>query len=150
MERLERRVAAENNVSVFVRDNVLPHISPDEPRLTKPALRSAVLDFCGQPDEFWAWCPSREDVISLNAPAPADAHARLWDWDLQLLRRLLDPWPEGWPTILCDLHGLADKTGIALPLNEVAHHPRHDALWNARVFELAAAGRGQVPFPRLE
>ena len=131
-------VAAKDAVSPFVRQHVLPHISADEPRLEPDALRSAIVAFCGRPDEFWAWCPTVDDLVSLDAPSAADAHARLWDWDFQLLRHLVDPWPDEWPTTLCDLQGLADRAGITLPENPAAHHPRHDALWNLRVFEAAA------------
>jgi hypothetical protein len=33
-------------------------ISPDEPRLSMAQMKSAVVDFCGQVDEFWAWIPT--------------------------------------------------------------------------------------------
>jgi hypothetical protein len=135
---LNAEVAADDAVSALVRSNVLPHVGPDEPRLTPDALRNAILDFCGCPDEFWAWCPTPEDLVSLDAPAPADTHARLWDWDFQLLRSVVDPWPHKWPVSLCDLHALATRTGITLPENPPAHHPRYDALWNLRVFQVAA------------
>ena len=34
--------------------------------------------------------------FDLGRDAP-DIYARYRDWDLQMLRSLVDPWPEGWP-----------------------------------------------------
>jgi hypothetical protein len=33
-------------------------ITPDEPRLTNQEPATAVVDFCGKVDEFWAWIPT--------------------------------------------------------------------------------------------
>lgn len=140
---LDAEAAADDCVSPFVRTAVLPHIRPEEPRLRRDELRRAIINFCGSPDEFWAWCPTPDDLVSLDAPTGAEPlHARLWDWDFQLLREAVDPWPDAWPTSLCDLQALAARTGVTLPENPSAHHPRHDALWNLRVYELAASGGG--------
>ncbi len=102
--------------------------------MRRDELRGAIINFCGCPDEFWAWRPTADDLVSLDAPTDAEPlHARLWDWDFQLLRKVVDPWPDAWPTSLCDLQALAARTGVALPENPSAHHPQHDALWNLRV-----------------
>ena len=37
-------------------------ITPDEPRLTNKAIATAVIDFCGNVDEFWAWIPTMKSV----------------------------------------------------------------------------------------
>ncbi|MCO8129428.1 hypothetical protein NHL50_19675 [Acidimicrobiia bacterium EGI L10123] len=114
----------------------------EEPRLGGDDLSEAIRDFCGDVDEFWAWCPTVEEL----AGPPFDlgdeaeqAHRRYWDWDLQLLRRLVSPWPDGWPTGLCDLNAAVRSAGITPPPNESAHHPRGDASWNAAVFRLLQA-----------
>ena len=35
-------------------------ITPDEPRMSRQQLAAAIVDFCGDVDEFWAWIPSVE------------------------------------------------------------------------------------------
>ena len=35
-------------------------ITLDEPRMSRAQLAAAVVDFCGQVDEFWAWIPTVE------------------------------------------------------------------------------------------
>jgi hypothetical protein len=63
-------------------------------------------------------------------------HAQYWDWDLQLLRQIVSPWPEGWPRTLNDACARAMELGQRLPVNELPHHPRSDALWLRRVVAL--------------
>lgn len=139
---LSAEALADGAVSPFVEAFVLPHITPDEPRLTRHELREAIIDFCGCPNEFWAWCPTSSDLMNFDAlpEEPQQLHAQFWDWDFQLLRRVVDPWPDGWPRSLCDVQGLAVQNRVALPENPRAHHPVHDALWNREVVRLAAGG----------
>jgi hypothetical protein len=47
-----------------------------------------------------------------------------WDWDLQLLKTVVSPWPSEWPAQLCDLRALVDEVGLVPPSNVAAHHPR--------------------------
>jgi hypothetical protein len=131
-------VAIDDHASQFTRDVVVPQMTVDEPRLGGHALSEAIRRFCGDVDEFWAWCPTVEDLAAAFGLADAanDAHRRYWDWDLQLLQRTLAPWPDGWPIRLHDLHAAATAAGVTPPANTSAHHPRHDALWNVRVFEM--------------
>ena len=35
-------------------------ITPDEPRMSRAQIAAAVVDFCGDVDEFWAWIPTVE------------------------------------------------------------------------------------------
>jgi hypothetical protein len=133
--------------SEFTRSHVLPRLTADEPRLDRVELAAGVVDFCGHVDEFWAWCPSEQDLIALDLPATeaAEAWRRYWDWDFQLLRRLVSPWPDGWPTECRDLHRAATALRTALPPNPNAHHPAADAQWNADVFK--ALGGAEHPDP---
>lgn len=119
----------EAHFSDFVRDVVEPLIPADEPRLGCNDLARAIVEFCAGVDEFWAWCPTPE-LLSQAFGLGEDAgrvFARYWDWDLQLLKRTVYPWPEGWPQELCDLHRAALDRRIEVPPNEYAHHPRSDA-----------------------
>lgn len=134
-------VAIDDHASDFTRRVVAARMTPDEPRLPQDKLASAIQEFCGAPDEFWAWCPTVEllaDFFGLGDEAPS-AFARFWDWDLQLLRRVVTPWPAGWPTALLDLNALARQARVAPPRNDSAHHPRDDALWNREVYRLIEA-----------
>ena len=96
------------------------------------------MEFCADVDEFWAWCPTTanlSEVFALGEEADI-AYNQYWDWDLQLLKRAVNPWPEGWPEGLHDLHCVVRKRRIEVPPNECAHHPRSDALWDLHVWEL--------------
>jgi len=131
-------LAIDDHASEFTRDVVVPRMTPEEPRLRGHELSEAIRRFCGDVDEFWAWCPTVEVLAGLFGlgDAASDAHRQYWDWDLQLLRRAVSPWPDGWPTRLHDLNAAARAAGVMPPTNESAHHPRADALWNVRVFKL--------------
>ena len=136
-------VAVDVHASDFTRRVVMLRMPEDEPRLNRTELDAAIRDFCGSPDEFWAWCPSVETLaiaFDLGEHAPA-ARELYWGWDLQLLRRVVDPWPASWPTQLHDLNEAARAAGIRLPPNNSGHHPRFDALWNRSVFRLLQAAQ---------
>ncbi len=131
-------VTIESHLSEFVRNVIVPMIPADEPRLGHSEMSRAIVDFCGEVDEFWAWCPTPEvlsDVFALGEEATT-AYDRYWDWDFQLLKRVVDPWPNGWPRELHDLNRVVRERGIEVPPNEHAHRPRSDALWDLRVWEL--------------
>jgi hypothetical protein len=112
-------------------------ISPDDLRLPGEEIASGVVEFCGAVDEFWAWIPTLErfaDWFGLGADA-ADIYARYRDWDLQVLRSLVDPWPEGWPTRVLDLNAAAVEAGVALPPRAANHlNPEVHAAWNRELF----------------
>ncbi len=131
-------VSTEAHLSGFVRDFVVPLIPADEPRLERRELSTAIVEFCAEVDEFWAWCPTPTmlaEVFALGERA-GSAYDRYWDWDFQLLKRAVDPWPEAWPQVLHDLHGVVRERCIEVPPNEHAHDPRSDALWNLHVWGL--------------
>jgi hypothetical protein len=123
--------------SDFVRTQVLPQIPAEEPRLHRGDLAALVLNFCGEVDEFWAWFPSRDDLIGFGVEeaAAGELLRRLGDWDYQLLRQIVGQAADAWPRECRDLHALADAAGIALPDNPRAHHPVHDAAWGRQVYE---------------
>lgn len=114
-------------------------ITPDEPRLTKAEIAAAVIDFCGDVHEFWAWVPTLERVaewFDLGEEA-AEVYAGYWDWDLQVVRSLVQPWPNGWPDRLLDLNAAAVEAGVEIPPRAANHlHPRVHAEWNRELFEL--------------
>lgn len=120
-------------------------ITPDEPRLAKADLAAAVIEFCDHVDEFWAWIPTLESFagwFGLGEEA-AEIYSRYWDWDLQMLRRLVQPWPDGWPDRLSDLNQAAVEAGVEIPPRAVNHlHPRVHAEWNRELFERIRTSRG--------
>ena len=119
-------------------------ISPDEPRLPRDEIAAGIVEFCGDVDEFWAWIPTRESVaefFNLGEDA-ADLYDRYWDWDLQVIRTLVEPWPDGWPYTLRDLNAAATNAGVAIPPRAKNHlHPRVHAEWNRDLFQLIRAAR---------
>jgi hypothetical protein len=114
-------------------------ITPDEPRLTTQELAAAITNFCGDVDEFWAWIPtlaSFSEWFGLGEEAAA-MYAKCWDWDLQMVQALVQPWPDGWPERLLDLNAAAVEAGVAVPPRAANHlHPRVHAEWNRELFEL--------------
>ena len=114
-------------------------ITPDEPRLTREQLAAAVIDFCGEVDEFWAWIPTRERFATFFGLGEEGAglYAKYWDVDLQMVRSLVRPWPDGWPSRLLDLNAAAVEAGVEVPPRAVNHlHPRVHVEWNRKLFEL--------------
>ncbi len=121
-------------------------ITPDEPRLTRAAIAAAVIDFCGAVDEFWAWVPTFERFAEWSGlgDEAAAVYAKHWDVDLQMVRSLVQPWPDGWPDRLLDLNAAAIEAGVELPPRAVNHlHPRVHAEWNREVFKLIRASRAR-------
>lgn len=122
----------------FISD-VFQVIAPDEPRLTNEELAASVIDFCGDVEEFWAWIPTIErfsDWSGLGEDA-ADVYAKFWDWDLQMVRSLVQPWPDGWPVRLLDLNAAAVEAEVEIPPRMPNHlHPRVHAEWNRELFKL--------------
>lgn len=119
-------------------------IAPDEPRLTNQELATAVKEFCGEVNEFWAWVPTRERFVEwfgLDEEVEA-LYTNYWDVDLQMLRALVQPWPASWPTRLLDLNAAAVEAGVSIPPRAENHlHPRVHAEWNRELFELIHASR---------
>lgn len=123
-------------------------ISPTEPRISRADLATAVLDFCGQVDQFWSWIPTVESFaqfFGLQQDEAARLFHRFWDVDLQMLKSLVQPWPAGWPGRLCNLQDAAVAAGVEIPPRAVNHlHPRVHAEWNRSLFErIRAAGGGR-------
>jgi len=112
-------------------------ITPDEPRLTTAELAAAVAEFCGDVDEFWAWIPTMERVaefFDLGEEA-GELYAKYWDFDLQMVRSLVRPWPDGWPNELLDLNAAAVDAKVELPPRAENHiHPRVHVEWNRELF----------------
>jgi hypothetical protein len=120
-------------------------IAPDEPRLSRQQLQAAVLDFCGDVHEIWAWVPSLQSFAAWSglADQAADVFERCWDVDLQMLLALVDPWPPTWPGSLHNLHTAAAAWGVEIPARAPNHlHPRVHAEWNRQLFERIRAAGG--------
>lgn len=114
-------------------------ITPTEPRLTHKELAAAIIDFCGDVDEFWAWIPSLEDFSEWSGlgEEAADVYAKYWNVDLQMIQALVQPWPSSWPNRLLDLNAAAVEAGVKVPARAANHlHPRVHAEWNRELFEL--------------
>lgn len=119
-------------------------IDRDEPRLPRAELAKAVMEFCGDVDEFWVWIPTLESFAQwagLGVEAPR-LYAKSRDVDLQMLRSLVQPWPGHWPDRVHDLNAAAREAGVGIPPRAVNHlHPRVHAEWNRKLFELIQASR---------
>lgn len=117
-------------------------ITPDEPRLTNAEIAAAVVSFCGDVEEFWAWIPTMErfaEWFGLGEEA-ADIYAKYWDWDLQMMHSLIQPWPKGWPDRLLNLNAAAVEAGVAIPSRAENHlHPRVHAEWNRELYRRISA-----------
>lgn len=144
-------VAAEVDLGPLVNGQIVPLIPVDEPRLDRHELAAAVIEFCGDVDEFWAWIPTMESVaewFGLGVEA-SDLYSRYWDVDLQQLQALVDPWPESWPNRLFDLNAAARESGVEIPDRRSDHlNPRVHAEWNCRLFEMIVRAREGSPLPR--
>ena len=117
-------------------------ISPEEPRMDRARLAAEVLDFCGEVTEFWAWIPTEDrfaQFFGLGEEAP-DLFNRFWNIDLQMLQKLVRPWPTGWPNRLLDLNKAAEAAGVEIPSRAANHlHPRVHAEWNRSLFQSISA-----------
>jgi len=119
-------------------------ITPDEPRLANEEIAAAVVDFCGDVDEFWAWVPTMKSFSEWSGlgKQAAEVYAKCWDVDLQMVRSLVQPWPDGWPNRLLDLNAAAVEAGVKVPSRAVNHlHPRVHAEWNRELFKLIRTSR---------
>ena len=121
-------------------------ITREEPRLSRPQLAQALVNFCRDVDEFWAWVPTVDSFarwFGLGDEAP-ELYRRCWDIDLQMIRALVSPWPAGWPERLNDLQRAAVAAGVQPPARAVNHlHPRVHAEWNRQLFTLIRAAQGE-------
>ena len=137
-------VSAEVDIERFADREIVRLIPADEPRLGRRELAEAVVEFCGDVDEFWAWIPTMESVaewFGLGAEA-ADLYAQYWDVDLQMLQSLVEPWRDRWPRRLFDLNAAALEAGVDLPVRRPDHqNPRVHVLWNRQLFQLILKSR---------
>jgi hypothetical protein len=120
-------------------------LMPDHaPRLGRADFGAAIMEVCGDVDEFWAWIPSMEGVAAwfgLGDEA-ADLYDRYWDVDLQMLQSIVEPWPDHWPTSLCDLNAAAIEAGVAIPPRTPDHlNPEVHARWNCELFRRITESR---------
>ena len=71
---LSADVSTDTRFSQFVREVVVPLIPAHEPRLRRADLSAAIVEFCADVDEFWAWCPTPatlSEVFALGEAAAA-------------------------------------------------------------------------------
>jgi hypothetical protein len=72
----------------------------------------------------------------------AGLYAKHRDVDLQMVRSLVQPWPDGWPDRLHDLNAAAVEAGVEVPPRAVNHlHPRVHTEWNRELFKLIRMSR---------
>lgn len=119
-------------------------IDRDEPRISRQHLAQAVLDFCGDVDEFWAWVPTIEIFAEYSrlGDQALEVFQKCWDVDLQMLKALISPWFARWPNELNDLNRAAAAAGVQIPTRAANHlHPRVHAEWNRKLFGLIQVGR---------
>lgn len=131
-------VSADVDLQELVGSELVQLIPADEPRLGHAELAAAVVEFCRDVDEFWAWIPAIESVANWFGLGTevSGLYARYWDVDLQMLQLLVEPWPEKWPSRLFDLNAAAMEAGVDIPDRSPDHlNPRVHALWNRRLFQ---------------
>lgn len=117
---------------------LLQLVSPDEQRLTNKEIAAAVMNFCGNVDEFWAWIPTMERFAEWFSPGEEaeDLYGHHWDVDLQMARSLVQPWPNGWPDRLLDLNVAAVEAGVEIPRRaENNLHPHAHTQWNRELYK---------------
>jgi hypothetical protein len=119
-------------------------IDRDEPRMSRQHLAEAILDFCGDVNEFWAWVPTLESFAEYSrlGNQASEVYRQCWDVDLQMLKALISPWPARWPNELNDLNRAAAAAGVQTPPRATNHlHPRVHAEWNRQLFGLIQVAR---------
>lgn len=103
-----------SRASQWVCDNVLPHLSGGDVRVTRYALASRIKAFAGAKPEFWAFYAS-------------------YDWVAlcQIFGTMMDL-PQGWPMWCRDLMQAAEAAGYPKQPDQPkdAHNALADALWN--------------------
>jgi hypothetical protein len=142
-------ISAEADIDPSANDfvaGVFRLIAPNELRLSRAELAAAIVSFCGEVDEFWAWIPTLErfaEWFALGEEA-SGLFKQYWDVDLQMLRALVSPWPAGWPDRLHDLNAAATAAKVQLPGRAENHlHPRVHAEWNRQLFNIIREAQPQ-------
>lgn len=117
----------ESRAHDWLKENVLPYLSPSEERKTRSAIASEVLRFCdpaqyGKP-EFWGYY--------------ADFDWCVFCW---LFGAMIDL-PDGFPMYCRDIKQLADSKGNPrLPeQGKGEHHALEDARWNLKALHFLEA-----------
>ena len=98
----------------WVKENVLPHLTPKEEWKTREQIKKEILEFCGKKPEFWA------------------NHAS-YDWVVfcQLFGPMVDL-PEGYPTYCMDIKQLEVELGVKKDQLPKQEGTVHDALEDAK------------------
>ena len=145
---ISSEVQIDPSTNEFLHD-VFDLITPDEPRLRRKQIAAAVLDFCGEVDELWAWVPSRDRIkafFNLDEKGASEVFEKCWDVDLQMLKNLISPWPDNWPNELHDLNATAVDAGVKIPERSKNHlNPSVHIKWNRDLFKLISASRDVNP-----
>lgn len=127
---LESAEAALERANAFVREHVLPKLGPVEKRLSRAAMRQALLDFVGD---------DREPMFV------ADYAAYDWIALCQLFGTMSDL-PRHFPMFCLDLRQVlhfhparADSEDeiVRFGPSKLPHHALHDAIWLRNVWNLA-------------
>ena len=129
-------VVIDPQYSQYVAD-LMNLITSDVPRLPRTQLGPGIREFCDGVTEFWAWVPTLASFSEWSelGESAAAVYQRCKDIDLKMLRSVVTPWPESWPTELSDLNAAAAEVGAVLPARAPNHlHPRVHAEWNRQLF----------------
>ena len=109
-------------------------ITPDEPRLTNKGIAAAVIDFCGDVDEFWAWIPTMESFSEWSGlgKKPGSCTPSTGTWIFRWFNSSCSRWPDR----LLDLNAATvEARGRGSPRTVNHLHPRVHAEWNRELFE---------------
>lgn len=120
----------------WVKTNVLSKLDEHEPRYTKQAIKSKILDFCGSNPEFYAYYTAYDWVVFC-----------------QIFGKMIDL-PKGYPMLATDLKQEILRQGITKeqlppdPTNE--HNALDDARWNVLVYKQLYTNKLKVQTNKLE
>ncbi len=106
--------------SIWLVDNVLPHIPDDFPRHPRSHIAELIVN--------WLWDVPKPEFWAYYAD---------YDWIAlcQLYGRMIDL-PKGWPMYCRDLKQRADELDLTLPPHSgVEHHALADARWVKQAFD---------------
>lgn len=128
---LESAEAALERANPWVVENVLPHLGPVEARVSRAAMRRALLEFTAAEREAAQWLLEGDAVVQFVG------YYADYDWVAlcQLFGCMIDL-PVGWRQFSLDLRQLSFHMGIDIQQPAGAHHHAlEDARWIRRAWQ---------------
>jgi len=145
-----------NNVSVFVKLNVLPYLPKPELRKTRSTIVKELINFLKEDQiNIWALFPTKEQLLKfgIGEENVDEIYNKYADFDFQLFKRLWDS--ESFPkNIKSTCENLAELISVIpkenLPENNQQHNPLSDTLWNLEVWKVYNKAISKNPNMKIE